>query len=256
MPRLLSRLAAIPVSELKGLGPKKATAVAEEMGIESVLDLLMHYPRRYLDRTQQASIRDLRVGEEAMVIGTVKRSSGRRTRTGRSLVEVDVFDGSGYLRCTFFNQPWRARQLAAGTEAIFFGKLELYKGRRQMSSPVVDLVGNRTGRIVPVYPQSEKAQVNTWELSDWVEEALARAGEFADPLPAAWRRDLDVVERTWAFRQIHNPESMGSAAAARKRLALDELLRLQVALVMRKRALERAAKGIRHEVDGELVRRF
>ena len=124
MARLLSQLAAIPVSELRGVGAKRAGAL-REVGIEVVLDLLTHYPRRYIDRTQQADIRDLRLGEEAMVLATVKRVNGRRTRQGRSLVEVDVFDGSGYLRCTFFNQPWRARQLAVGTEAVFFGKVEM-----------------------------------------------------------------------------------------------------------------------------------
>ena len=254
-PRRLSTLAAIPVGELKGVGEKRAAGLGE-LGIEFVLDLLMHYPRRYLDRTQQASIRDLAVGAEAMVLATVKRVTGRRTRQGRSLVEVDVFDGSGYLHCVFFNQPWRARQLAAGTQAVFFGRLEVFKGRRQMTSPVVDLVGDRTGRIIPIYPQSEKAGLNTWELAAWIAEARERAGPLADPLPAEWRRELELADRTWAFGQIHEPESMGAAQTARRRLAFDELFRLQIALVMRKRALERAAKGIRHDVSGELVRRF
>ena len=255
MARLLSQLATIPVTELHGVGAKKAAALGE-MGVEVVLDLLTHYPRRYIDRTQQAQIRELRPGEEAMVLATVKRVNGRRTRKGRSLVEVDVFDGSGYLRCTFFNQPWRARQLAVGTEAVFFGKLDIYKGRRQMSSPVVDLVGDRTGRVVPVYPQSEKAKLTTWELGGLVEEALQRAGHFAEPLPERWRKEVGVADRTWAFRNIHCPESIPDAHAARKRLAFDELLRLQLALVLRKRAVEREAKGIRHVADGDLVRRF
>jgi ATP-dependent DNA helicase RecG len=253
--RRLAQLAQLPVTELGGVGPKKADALAA-MEIETVLDLLTHYPRRYVDRTHQAAIRDLRVGEEALVLATVKRVQSRRTRQRRALVEVDVLDGSSYLRCVFFNQPWRARQLSPGTEAVFFGKVESYRGRRQMTNPVVDLVGNRTGRIVPVYPQSEKAGLTTWELGEWIEEALRRAGEFADPLPDAWRDRLDVVDRTWAFNHIHNPESMAAAQAARRRLVLDELLRLQLALVVRKRAIERESKGVRHSVDGELVRRF
>jgi ATP-dependent DNA helicase RecG len=253
--RRLAQLAQLPVTELGGVGPKKADALAA-MEIETVLDLLTHYPRRYVDRTHQAAIRDLRVGEEALVLATVKRVQSRRTRQRRALVEVDVLDGSSYLRCVFFNQPWRARQLSPRTEAVFFGKVESYRGRRQMTNPVVDLVGNRTGRIVPVYPQSEKAGLTTWELGEWIEEALRRAGEFADPLPDAWRDRLDVVDRTWAFNHIHNPESMAAAQAARRRLVLDELLRLQLALVVRKRAIERESKGVRHSVDGELVRRF
>ncbi|TML86625.1 MAG: ATP-dependent DNA helicase RecG [Actinobacteria bacterium] len=255
MPRRLRQLAELPVSVLDGVGPKKVEALAT-MEIETVLDLLTHYPRRYLDRTQQAAIKDLKVGDEAMVLAVVKRVQSRRTRQRRALVEVDVFDGTSYLRCTFFNQPWRAKQLREGADAVFFGKLEAYRGRRQMTNPVVDLIGNRTGRIVPIYPQSDKAGLTTWELGGWVEESLRRAGELADPLPREWLDRLDLVDRTWAFNQVHAPESMGAAQAARKRLVLDELLRLQLTLVMRKRALEREAKGIRHTVDGELVRRF
>ncbi|MDP8976952.1 MAG: ATP-dependent DNA helicase RecG, partial [Actinomycetota bacterium] len=254
MARLLSGLAEVPVTRLHGVGDKKARSLAE-MGIHQVLDLLTHYPRRYVDRTQQAQIRELGIGDEAMVIATVKKVSSRRTRNRRNIVEVEVFDGSGYLRCTFFNQPWRARQLAVGTEAVFFGKVDMYKGRRQMSSPVVDLVGDRTGRIVPVYPQSEKGLL-TWELASLVEEALERAGDLAEPLPAPLLGELELVDRTRAFRRIHCPETLPDAYAARKRLAFDELLRLQLALVMRKRAVEREAKGIRHVVDGELVERF
>ncbi|PZS17447.1 MAG: DNA helicase RecG, partial [Acidimicrobiales bacterium] len=255
MSRRLSQLAEIPVSVLAGVGAKKAEALAA-MDIRTILDLLTHYPRRYLDRTRQAAIRELKVGQEALVLAKVKRVQTRRTRQRRAMVEVDVFDGSSYLHCVFFNQPWRARQLKIGTEAVFFGRLDSFKGRPQMTNPVVDLVGDRTGRIVPIYPQSEKAGLTTWELSTMVEEGLVRAGELADPLPRHWQDRLDVVDRTWAMTQIHNPESMGAAEVARRRLVLDELLRLQTALVMRKRAVEREAKGIRHTVHGGLVERF
>jgi ATP-dependent DNA helicase RecG len=253
--RRLSQLATIPVTVLAGVGPKKAEAL-EAMDIRTVLDLLTHYPRRYVDRTRQAAIRDLKEGVETSVLATVKRVQQRRTRQRRTMVEVDVFDGSSYLHCVFFNQPWRARQLQRGTEAVLFGKVDRYRGRLQMANPVVDLVGDRTGRIIPIYPQSEKAGLATWELATLVDEALERAGELADPLPTGWRDRLDVVDRTWAVRQVHNPESMGAAEAARKRLVLDELLRLQLALVVRKRAVEREAKGIRHTTEGELVTRF
>jgi len=255
MARRLTRLAQIPVTELNGVGPKKAEALAE-VGITSVLDLLMHYPRRYIDRTEQADIGALAPGEEAMVLATVDKVAGRRTRNGRSLVEAQVSDGSGTLTVTFFNQPWRTKQLLSGEQAVFFGKVDLYRGKRQMTNPVVDLVGNRTGRIVPVYPQSEKAGLSTWEIAGWIEEALRRAGEFADPLDRDLRKRLDVSDRTWAMHNVHVPETMAGAYGARKRLAFDELLRLQTILVLRKRAIEREARGIEHVVDGDLTKRF
>ncbi len=231
------------------MGDRRKSSLSQ-MGIESVLDLLMHYPRRYIDRTQQSSVAEMAVGEEATVLAVVKRVGTRRTRNRRTLVEVDVFDGSGYLKCTFFNQPWRAKQLPAGRQVVLFGRLELYRGRRQMTNPVVDLVGDRTGRIVPVYPQSEKAGLTTWELGGWIAEALQRAGRLADPLPSELRARLGLVGRTEAFSTIHAPESLEESRQARRRLAFDELIRLQVALVRRKRALERERAGISHVATG------
>jgi ATP-dependent DNA helicase RecG len=256
--KTLDSLARVDVGRLEGVGDKKRQTLADA-GIDTVLDLLTHYPRRYLDRTAQKKVRDLAVGESATVIGIVKKVTARRTRNGRSLVDIAVYDGSSYLKCSFFNQPWRGKQLATGSEVIVFGKMDLYQNTRQMVNPVVDMVGNRTGRIVPVYPQSEKAGLVTWELGRWVDEALKRLegqGGLVDPLPARWRDELDLVGRMWAMQQIHHPESWPAMEAARKRLAFDELLRLQTILVMRKRAVERDASGIRHRLDGPLVARF
>jgi ATP-dependent DNA helicase RecG len=253
--RRLTQLARIPVTELAGVGPKKAEGLSE-LGIETVLDLLMHYPRRYIDRTNEALIRDMVVGEEAMVLATVKRVEARRTRQRRAMVQVDVTDGSGYLRCTFFNQPWREKQLKPGTQAVFYGKLDVFQGRKQMTNPVVDLIGDRTGRIVPVYPQSEKAQLTTWEIGGWVEEALRRAGTLEDPVPG-WVLDrFDLIDRDAAVRGIHTPESIEESRVARRRLVFDELLRIQLVLVRRKRELEATSVGVAHDTSGTLVRAF
>jgi ATP-dependent DNA helicase RecG len=251
----LAKLASIGVERLARIGPKSRDALAE-LGVRTVADLVTFYPRRYVDRTRQAAIAELAEGDQATVLATVRKVAGRRTRQGRSLVEVDLSDGSGYLRASFFNQPWRAGQLREGQQVIVFGKVETFRSRRQMTNPVVDLVGDRTGRIVPVYPQSERAGVYSWQVAEWVEEALRRAGSFDDPLPRRWQAELGMVSRDWALRRIHRPGSPGEEQAARRRLAFDELLRLQVVLVMRKRALERDAVGIRHLAAGELVDRF
>src|SRR4051812_15025302 len=255
MPRTLGQPAGIPVTELKGVGPERGKAL-EKLDVTSVLDLLTYYPRRYLDRTRQARIADVRVGEEATVLVEVKRSSARRTRNGKSLVTVDVSDESGHLKLTFFNQPWRERQLRPGAQVLLFGKVDTYQGRKQMSSPVVDLVGDRTGKIIPVYPQSDKARVYTWDVAKWIDEALSRAGAFAEPVPQGVLDRFDFVDRSAAFHGIHSPESMPEMTEARRRLVFDELLRLQLSLVLRKRAIERTSAGIAHDLSGALVRRF
>ncbi|MCH2412433.1 MAG: ATP-dependent DNA helicase RecG, partial [Acidimicrobiales bacterium] len=211
--------------------------------------LISYYPRRYLDRTREATIEALGVGEEGMVLVRVTRVSERRTRNGRSLVEAWVTDGTGSLTLTFFNQPWRERQLTEGTQAVVFGTMDRYRDRLQMTNPIVDLVGDRTGRIVAVYPQSESAGLQSWDLDGLVGEALRRVmmkRGFDDPLPEGVRERFRLVDRSTAYGGIHRPESMQEVAEARRRLVFDELLRIQLELVRRKVHLERSARGITH----------
>jgi ATP-dependent DNA helicase RecG len=254
--RSLGELAAISVTELESASAKRVEALGV-MGIETVLDLVTHYPRRYIDRTNQVPIAALVEGEEAMVVAMVRKVSSRPTRGRRSMVEIDLSDGSSYLHLTFFNQPWRSRQLREGMEVVVFGKVERFRGRRQMTNPIVDMIGDRTGRLVAVYPQSEKAGLTSDAIARNVAEALDRfAGALVDPLPEEIRARLDLAERNWALRHTHLPEHWGDKDRARKRLGFDELLRLQTILVMRKRAVERNAIGIVHTGERQLLDRF
>src|SRR2546421_3760263 len=99
------------------------------LGITNVLQLIEHYPRRYLDRTKKSDIADLRVGEEATVYAEVRKMTSRRTRQGRALVETIVYDGTSYLYVTFFNQSWRAPQLPLRTPAALLLELAHYPGK-------------------------------------------------------------------------------------------------------------------------------
>jgi ATP-dependent DNA helicase RecG len=262
-PLTLADLRAIELSRLKGVGASLEQRL-REMELHNVLDLLQHYPRRWVDRTKRADIAELTVGEEATVFAEVRTIRGRRTRQGRALVEAVVYDGTSLLNITFFNQAWREKQLAVGTEAAFFGKLDVYRGKRQMTNPVVDVVGRagttdeKTGVIVPVYPQSGKAEVFTWQLRALVADALAKCEPrtFADPVDDGILDRYDLVDRTTALRAIHRPESFDELHHARRRLIFDEFVRMQVGLVARKRALAAEQSGIRHHVVGPLVDEF
>ncbi|MGD1012166.1 MAG: ATP-dependent DNA helicase RecG [Acidimicrobiales bacterium] len=245
--RTLRSLANKDVIELRSVKARKAAGL-QSMGIETVLDLLMHYPRRYIDRRHQSEIGALVEDEEAMVTATVRRVSARRTRRGKTMVQVVVEDGTGSLGIVFFNQPWQAR-LAVDSIVVVFGRLEIYRGVRQMTNPVVDLIGNQTGRLVPVYPQSGKAKIGSNEIGTYVAEALERTGRMAEVVPEQFLDDLGLIGRTEAFRSIHAPETFEDRAIARRRLAFDELLRLQLVLVMKKRAAALTAPGIAHLVD-------
>ncbi len=254
----LKELKERPVTDLHGVNSRKAEML-QKIEVISVLDLITVYPRRYIDRSKQTTIGDLTVGEEGMVLVAVSKVTTRRMRNRRSLVEVTVKDETGQMRLVFFNQPWRSKQLSEDKEIIIFGRLDQYQGNNQMTNPVVDLVGDRTGRIVAVYPQSEVAGVQSWDLDTLIAEALRRVMKvrgFEDPVPKEIRESYRLVDRSTAFLQIHRPGSMQEVVEARRRLVFDELLRIQLELVQRKVQLERSTKGISHNPSGVLTTVF
>lgn len=260
-PITLPDLEAIPVMVLRGVGERRAAAL-EAFGITTVLDLVTTYPRRWIDRSAQISVADLMSdpvpGKPQLLLVTVRKVIKRQTQGRRSMVTATVGDGTGRLQLVFFNQPWREKQLREGLEIALFGQASVYRGGMQMTNPLVDLIGDRTGRIVPVYPQSEKVQIATWEIAGWIAEALRRCAErnIADPVPeSVWKR-LGMMSRHVALNAIHTPETMAERDEARRRLAFDELLRVQLVLVMRKRRLEREQRGVAHVLSGDLVSRF
>lgn len=256
-PLSLRELDAISVDRLQGVGEERRTSLAE-VEIESVFDLLTHYPRRYVDRSREAKLGEVTPGQEVMVVADVESVKSRRTRNRRSIVEVSLSDDTGSLELVFFNQAWRSKQLKQGLTVALFGKVDLYRGQLQMTNPLVDLVGDRTGRIIAIYPQSEKAGLTTWDIGRWLTEALRRCERrgIVEPLPSQLLHDLQLLDRTTAFKAIHQPNSMSEVSEARNRLVLDELLRVQLVLRLRKMRRLESASGIAHRCDSKLLTSF
>ena len=255
--RRLRQLGDVSVSQLRNIGEKRTAALAS-LGIDNVFDLLTVYPRRYLDRTKRVDLSDLNVGDEAAVYGEVEKTNSRRTRQGKVMVEATVSDDGDSLKVVFFNQAWRERQLTPGVQALFFGKVSEYRGQRQMTNPVVDVVvgasgeerdPSKVGRVVAIYPASGKAGLTSWEMGGFIEESLRRAGRFFDPITESEREELDLVDRTQAYWGIHLPDEETDKVPARRRLAFDEFLRLQLLLALRRQRVEASSAGIHHYFD-------
>ncbi len=145
-----------------------------------------------------------------------------------------------------------------GVQALFFGKVTDYRGQRQMTNPVVDVIvgatgeerdASKVGRVVAIYPASGKAGLTSWEMGGFVEESLRRAGPLLDPVPETVLVELELVDRTASYWGIHLPEEMANIAPARRRLVFDEFLRLQLLLALRRRRLEETAAGVRHPIN-------
>ena len=250
-PLTLRDLDDLGLERIKGIGEKSRKAL-ESFGIRSVLDLLETYPRRYIDRSNMATLSNMELGVDTLVMVHVIQSRSIRTKNGRVMVTVTVGDDTGKMSLTFFNQAWREKQLQPGMEVAVFGKPEMYRGYLQMTNPIVDRVGNQTGRIVPVYPQSAKDNISSWDLAKWIEDALGKCAPrgIADTVPADVIAKRDLISRGDAMKFIHMPESTEQHVQARRRLAFDEVLRVQLMLVGRKKQWEMESAGFEHAVDG------
>jgi ATP-dependent DNA helicase RecG len=203
-------------------------------------------------------IADLVEGVPALVVVTVESTSAFTTRNNKKMVKVAVSDGTKRLNITFFNQGWREKQLYKGLEVAVFGKPELFNGSLQMTNPLVDPVGKATGRIVPIYPQSEKVRISSSDLATWIEDALNKCAPrgFADTVPQSLLDEHGFISRGDAMRAIHVPESIEAHQNARRRLAFDEVLRVQLMLVGKKAQWERESAGFSHETSGHLIDGF
>ena len=225
-----------PIAALPGLRRDMA-AKLEGLGSATVRDLLFFFPHRHADYAHTVHIDELRPNEEVTVIASVW--SAGETRIGRRMkgAEAVVGDDSGTLRVVWFNQPWIARQLSTGQQIVLSGRITAFRGRLVMESPEWEPVEadlTHTGRLVPVY--SLTAGLAQRSVRRLVKGAVdTYAGYLSDPLPGAIREGGRLLPLVDAVRQMHYPDSLDDAREARRRLAFDELLTIELAVLMRRR---------------------
>ncbi len=226
------------------------------LGVETVGALLGHLPR---DRREARTVATLRPGEQATVAVQVRTIARRpvRRRGMRPLVEATVFDATGATRATFFNQPWLVERYGAGTRLLLHGKLGRGGGfdvvhhavDRESSGPI----GGQATREIAHYPASEG--VSSTQIVTLVRERRAALADVAEPLPGALRAAERLPDRAAALAAMHFPNSAQEAEAGRRRLAFDELLLTQLA-VLRRRALRGSGTAAALAGQRELTERW
>ena len=245
------------------LGDRTATALTKAFGMETVGDLLRHYPRRYVVRGELSNISELAEGEEATVLAEIAAVHLRRA-SGRTILEVVVTDGSAKLWLTFFNQPWREKELRVGRTGMFAGKVGLFNSRRQLSHPDYQLIPDGddvdealsgfAGKFLAVYPSA--AKFPSWKISQCVEIVLDGLEDVPEYLSDELRNKLGYPDFTNALREIHQPTSLETSALAKQRLTFDEALLLQLLLAQR-RAEYQSMPAISRQIKADgLVSRF
>lgn len=246
----------LPVSSARFVDTNRA-ALLEKLSIETIGDLVRHYPFRYLDLTDVRSLIDVKSGQEATVVGRVHEVKVKKVRPRLTVTEVALVDGTGVLVGVWFNQPWVQQRFVAGEVVAFAGKVDFDYGLKKITNPFVEKLAGRddaeewSGRVLPVHRSTEG--LSTGWLRRLVAAAVDDYGSVVDHLPSALRDRRGLIPLHSALRDIHFPRSMADADAARQRLVYDELLLLQLYMAMRRHTLTREQAGVAHKTDGQAM---
>ncbi len=228
---------------LTGVGPRHAAMLAR-LGLNTLGDMLYHFPRRYEDYSRLKPIHRLWYGEEVTVVGTIQLLESRKIRGGTAtLIEAVIHDGTGSLRLTWFNQPWLVNRMKVGDAISVSGKVEQYLGRLVMNNPdwePVEVENLHTNRIVPIYPLTANV-TQKWLRRLMYQVVTYWAPKLSDHLPETIRREVSLLELGEALRQVHFPDSQEKLQEGRRRLAFDEIFLLQMGVLRQKRDWQAAA---------------
>ena len=248
------------------IGGKSAKALSKAFAMETVEDLLRHYPRRYAERGSLTDLSTLEDGESVTVLAEVEQVTSRPMKQRRgSILEAIVTDGRGRLSLTFFNQAWRERDLRPGRRGLFAGEVSSFRGKRQLAHPQClllpdgvdddpEAIAAFAGALIPVYPAT--SAVTSWQIAGAVRIALDTMGEPEDPIPASVREGERLMDLGVALRAIHRPADLEQVRAAQDRLRFEEAFVLQVVLARRRAAVAALPATARATVGGPLQRAF
>lgn len=245
----------VRVETLKGVGKTVAEKLAR-LKIETVGDLLEHYPRRYDDFSNIIPIRAMKPGLVTFR-GVIERIHSRRARTRRlTITEAVLADGTGTIKAVWFNQPFIAKTIPVGMEVMMSGKLEFKNNDLALQNPAVEPVGEdtkHTGRIVPIYPETEG--LTSKQLRNLIMPLLPLAADLPEMLPEPVIKKAKLMPRGRAMVEIHAPSSATNLSKARWRLAFEELFFIMAAsLVIKHEIKTEDAPAIKLDVD--VAKRF
>ena len=240
-----------PVTSLRGVGPSRGKALGS-IGIETVKDLLLHFPRRYEDRREITPLSELEEGKSSLVVGTLCRLRSVRTRRrdGRGsllLVMGEMREGTARLRLSWFNRPGLSRSLGEGRRISAFGKVERGETGWEMSSPEYEILEGtlcpQTG-IVPIYPLAAGlSQGFLRSLTRFILESPQAKGLMEETLPGRVLSGEEFPELAKAIEWLHYPPDEKAWKKARSRVAFEELFSLQARLRNSRLVLEKASRA-------------
>ena len=244
-----------PVKFLKGIGEKRAEAF-ERLGVISVQDLLFHIPHRYIDASSVTPMAKARVGDDVACIGTVMSKGVLPTRKGLRIFHAVLKDDSGLLECAWPGQSFLDRTITPGQLLLVAGPIRFYHGR-QMAPREFIILGDvddptSSGRVIPVYPATEG--LSHKQIRAIINAHLdAMIAIVPDILPEPLRERFKLPVLRDALLALHRPTSSADADAGRRRLAVDELLDLQLMLARARQVAREGQRGTQFTVHKTLT---
>ena len=236
------------VQFIKGVGPSRVKLL-NILGVYTIEDLISYYPRTYEDRTKITKIAELQDGQSAMIEAvTTSGASTARLRRNMTITKVIVEDDTGRALISWFNQDYVKTRIHAKEKYRFFGRVSKKSGITEFNSPVFDAENEHknTGKIVPVYPTTKG--LNQTSIRQAIENALALVNEkIEESLPEYIVKQYNLMSLEDATKQIHFPSNMEKFTLARKRLAFEELLTFQLALLSLKTQYDNEIRGIKYD---------
>lgn len=201
-----------------------------KLGLFTVEDLLYHIPSRYEDYSQIVPIDSLAVGDTVSIVGTITHlSSGRSFHKKLLITEATLSDDTSSIRLLWFNQRFVAQSLHEDTEVRISGKVSSDKKGMLLQNPSVEKLEKEavhTGRLVPVYPETSgvTSKFLRWQIAS----IMSKLTDFPDPLPAELLKKYHLPTLKQTFVYLHFPKTLEQTDIAKKRLAFQEVLLVQL----------------------------
>lgn len=260
-PKPVSRGGEIPgleagITRLQSVGPGYAKRLAK-LGVFTVQDLIYLFPRRYDDYSQLKTISQLMYGEQVTLLLTVCEANTRRTQRGIVVTNVLLSDSTGTIHAVYFNQPYLQQQFKPGMQIVVSGRVDKDLTRLSLKAPEWEPFSAEllhTARVVPVYPLTEG--LTNRRLRRLIHSVIEYwAPRLPDPLPASVRQQLQLLDLSTALHQAHFPSNLEQMQEARRRLAFEEFLYIQLG-VLRQRRKWREQPGRAFNVDPKFISEF
>lgn len=249
----------ISIDKLKGIGERRKKILVKA-GIKKIHDLLYLKPRRYIDRRKIKKIKDLKEGEEAVVMGKVF-TRGERKGKGKNLFIVILRDDTGFLELVFVNTPYMKNYFPLDKVFVASGKIRRYGEIFQIFHPEFEILDKKnqdlihTGKIVPIYTSLGKdSGVNTQFLRRIIYEAIQNYYNYIpETIPEPIRKKYSLLSRRDALKNLHFPETEELLEKSLFTLKFEEFFFFFLKLFIYKRKRKKANPFIK---KGELTKRF